>query len=88
MNKKLDRLETSRDNKFLKDQNAHLTKQVNELKSSVSNLESQNKEKDMKTEHLEAQSRRDNLRFMDSMIKVINFFCYLYFIVNMSYKIH
>ena len=35
----------------------------NKLKSSVSKLESQNKEQEMKTERLEAQSRRDNLRF-------------------------
>ena len=41
---------------ILKDQNAHLTKQVNKLKASVSKLESQNKEQEMKTEHLEAQS--------------------------------
>ena len=57
---KLDHLETSVANKnvtaIFKDQNAHLTKQVNELKSSVSKLESQNKEQEMKTERLEAQS--------------------------------
>ena len=41
----------------------HLTKQINELKASVSKLESQNKEQEMKTELLGAQSRRDNLRF-------------------------
>ena len=49
--------------KILKDQNAHLTKKVNELKPCVSKLESQNKEKEMKTERLEALSQRDNLRF-------------------------
>ena len=49
--------------KILKDQNAHLTKQVNKLKPCVSKLESQNKEKEMKTERLEALIRRDNLRF-------------------------
>ena len=77
MNKKFDHLESlvrqlKRDRKILKDQNAHLTKLVNELKASVSKLESQNKEQEMKTERLEAQSRRDNLRFMGSMIKVMN----------------
>ena len=41
---------------FLKDQNVHLTKQVYELKSSVSKLELQNKEQEMKTKRLEAQS--------------------------------
>ena len=56
MNKKIDHLETSvrqqkRDNKILKDQNAHLMEQVNELRLSVSKLESQNKEQEMKTEH-------------------------------------
>ena len=67
MNKKFDHLETSvrqlkRDSKILKDQNVHLTKQVNILKSSVSILtESQNKEQEIKTEHLEAQSQRENL---------------------------
>ena len=67
MNKKFDHLETSvrqlkRDSKILKYQNVHLTKQVNILKSSVSILtESQNKEQEIKTEHLEAQSQRENL---------------------------
>ena len=70
MNKKFDHLGTSvhqlnRDSKILKDQNAHLTKQVNELKSSVSKLESQNKEQEMKTERVEAQSLRGNLRFYE-----------------------
>ena len=46
-----------------KDQNVHLTKQVNELKSSLSKLESQNKELEMKTERLDVQSRPDNLWF-------------------------
>ena len=73
MNKKLDHLETSvrqlkRDSKILKDQNEHPTKQVNELKSTVSKLESQNKEQEMKTKRLEAQSRRENLRFMGLII--------------------
>ena len=35
--------------KILKDQNEHLTKQGNELKSTVSKLESQNDEQEMKT---------------------------------------
>ena len=68
MNKKFDHLKTwgrrlKRDCKILKDQNVHLTKQVNEFKSSVPKLESQNKEQEMKTERLEAQSRRDNQWF-------------------------
>ena len=58
--------------KFKKDQNVHLTRQINESKSSVSKFESQNKEHEMKTERLEVQSRRDNLRFMGSMIKVMS----------------
>ena len=67
MNKKFDHFETlvrqlKRDSNILKDQNADITKQVNELESSVSKLESQNKEQDMKTESLEVQSRRDKLR--------------------------
>ena len=52
-----------RDSKLLKDKNVRLRKQVNELKSSVSKLGSQHKEREMKTELLEVQSRRDNLRF-------------------------
>ena len=68
MNIKFKHLETSvcqlkRNSKILKDQNAHLTKQINEFKSSVSKLESQNKEKEIKRERLEVQSRRDTLRF-------------------------
>ena len=68
MNKKFDHLETSvrqlkRDSKILKDQNVRLMKQVSEFKSSVSKLESQNKEQEMKTEWLVAQSRRDNSQF-------------------------
>ena len=68
MNKKFNHLETSvhqliRDSRILKDQNAYLSKQFKELKSSVLKLESQNKEQEMKTERLESQSRSDNLRF-------------------------
>ena len=68
MNKIFDHLETSvrqlkRDSKILKDQNVRLMKQVSELKSSVSKLESQNKEQEMKTECLVAQSRHDNPQF-------------------------
>ena len=73
---KNDHLKTSirqlkRDSKILKDQNAHLTKQVNVLKSSVSKLKSQHKEQ-VKTGPLEGQSRRDNLRFMGLLITVMN----------------
>ena len=68
MNIKFKHLETSvcqlkRNSKILRDQNAYLTKQINELKSSVSKLESQNKEKEIKRERLEGQSWRDTLRF-------------------------
>ena len=85
MNNKFDHLETSvrqlkPDSNFFKDQSAHLTKQVNELKSYVSKLESQNRRQElifaplltMKIERLEAQSPRDNIWFMGSMIKVMN----------------
>ena len=68
MKQKIDHLETlvrqlKPDCIFLKDQNVHLTKQMNELKASESKLESQNKEQEMKTELLGEQSQRDNLRF-------------------------
>ena len=75
MNKKLTTWKigspTKTGEQVLKDQKAHRTKQVNELKSSVSKFESQNKEHEMETDRLEAQARRDNLRFMGSMIKVM-----------------
>ena len=77
MNKKIDHLKTSvgqlkRDSKLLKYQNAHFTKQINELKSSVSKLEFENKQQEMKTERLEAQSRRESLLFYGFDEKVMN----------------
>ena len=51
------------DSKLLKEQNAYLTKQVFELQTTVSQLESQTRETEKKNERLEAQSRRANLRF-------------------------
>ena len=61
-----------RDSKFLKDQNAHFTKQINELITSFSKSESEYKEQEMKTERLAVQSRREKPLFMGSMIKVMN----------------
>ena len=68
MNKKFDSLEKSvrtlkHDSKLLKEQNAYLTKQVSELQTTVLQLESRTRETEKKNERLEAQSRRDNLRF-------------------------
>ena len=80
MNNTFDHLETSvrqlkPDSKVFKDQSAQLTKQVNELKSFVSKLESQNRGQElifaplltMNTERLDAQSPRNNIRSMGSM---------------------
>ena len=68
MNKKFDHREKSvrvlkHDSKYLKEQNSILTKQVTELQSTVSQLESCTHETEIKNERLEAQSRRDNLKF-------------------------
>ena len=68
MNKTFDHLEKSvrvlkHDSKYLKEQNSILTKQVTELQSNVSQLESRTHETEIKNERLEAQSRRDNLKF-------------------------
>ena len=68
MNKKFDYLEKSvrtlkHDSKCLKEQNSRLTNQVTELQSTVSQLESRTRETEQKNERLEAQSRRDNLKF-------------------------
>ena len=67
-NKKFDYLEKSvrtlkHDSKCLKEQNSRLTNQVTELQSTVSQLESCTRETEQKNERLEAQSRRDNLKF-------------------------
>ena len=53
------------DNKKLKDQNEHLTHKVQELSTSMAEMERRNKETEMKYEKLEAQSRRENLKFFD-----------------------
>ena len=71
LNTKSDHLEKlvqslKRDSKFLKDQNSILTKQVTDLQSTVSQLESSAQEAEIRNERLEAQSRRDNLRFYGS----------------------
>ena len=68
MNKKFDSLEKSvrtlkHDSKLLKEQNAYLTKQVSELQTTVLQQQSRTRETEKKNERLEAQSRRDNLRF-------------------------
>ena len=68
MNKKFDKMEKivndlKRDNKYLKQQNQEMSKQINELKTSFFRLESRTTEAERKHEHLEAMSRRDNLKF-------------------------
>ena len=68
MHKRFDRIEKSvktlkHDSKHLKDQNVKLSKQVTELQTTVAHLEIRTREADIKNERLEAQSRRDNLRF-------------------------
>ena len=68
MNKNFDYLEKSvrtlkDDSKCLKEQSSQLTNQVTELQSTVSHLESCTQETELKDECLEAQSRRDNLKF-------------------------
>ena len=51
--------------KKLKDQNIHLTHKVQELSTSMAEMERRNKETEMKYEKLEAQSRREDLKFFD-----------------------
>ena len=68
MNKKFDHLERSvhtlkHDSKLLMEQNVRLSKQVTDLQATVSQLESRTRDTELKNERLEAQSRRDNLRF-------------------------
>ncbi|MEW8107368.1 MAG: hypothetical protein AB2801_20365, partial [Candidatus Thiodiazotropha endolucinida] len=68
MNKKFDGMERTvkdlkKDNQHLKQQNERLSKQVYELSNSVTKLEARAKESEKKNEQLEAQSRRDNLKF-------------------------
>ena len=68
MNRKFDSLDKKvknlrNDNKVLKKQNTKLVDQVSELTSTVVNLETRVKEAEKKNENLEAQSRRDNLKF-------------------------
>lgn len=52
-----------KDNKLLKKQNEGLSNQVSALSKSVSRLEVRTTEAERKNEQLEAQSRRDNLKF-------------------------
>ena len=68
MNKKFGKMEKTvkglkRDNALLKQQNEGLSKQVSELSVSVARLEARTAETEKKNEHLEAQSRRENLKF-------------------------
>ena len=68
MNKRFGHIEKSvkslkRDSKYLKEQNSKPTKQVTDLQTTVSRLESRAQEADIKNERLEAQSPGDNLRF-------------------------
>ena len=61
MNKRFGHIEKSV--KSLKEQNTKLAKQVTDLQTTVAYLESRTQEAESKNEKLEAQSRRDNLRF-------------------------
>ena len=68
MNRKFGKMEKTvkgikRDNMLLKQQNEGLRKQVAELSVSMAKLEARTAEAEKKNEHLEAQSRRDNLKF-------------------------
>lgn len=68
MSKKFGNLEKNvkdlkKDNKLFKKQNKGLSSQVSELSKSVSRLEVRTTEPERKNEQLEAQSRRDNLKF-------------------------
>lgn len=68
MNRKFDSLEKSvhdlkRDNRQLKQQNQIITNEINRMKTSFSKLEVRTTEAEKKNENLEAQSRRDNLKF-------------------------
>ena len=68
MNKKFGKMEKTvkglkRDNALLKQQNEGLGKQVSTLSVSVARLEARIAETEKKNEHLEAQSRRENLKF-------------------------
>ena len=68
MNRKFDSLEKSvndlkRDNKHLKQQNQVITSEINRMKTSFAKLEVRTAEAEKKSENLEAQSRRDNLKF-------------------------
>ena len=70
LNRKFDSIhktvcDLKKDNKKLKDQNEHLTHKVQELSTSMAEMERRNKETEMKYEKLEAQSRRENLKFFD-----------------------
>ena len=68
MNSKFDKLDKKvqdlkKDNKYLKQQNESLSQQVNELTTTVMNLETRMNDAEKRNEQLEAQSRRENLKF-------------------------
>ena len=68
MNTKFDSLEKSvhdlkRDNRQLKQQNRVITNEINQMKTAFSKLEVRTAEAEKKSENLEAQLRRDNLKF-------------------------
>ena len=68
LDKKFDNIQKSvselkKDNKKLKEQNVQLTEKVNELSTTVAELECSAKQNERNYEKLEAQSRRENLRF-------------------------
>ena len=70
LNKKFDNIQKSvsdlkKDNMKLKQQNEFLTNKVDELSSSVAELECSSKQNELRYEKLEAQSRRENLRFFE-----------------------
>lgn len=70
LNRKFDTLQKSvnelkKDNTFLKDENKRLTREVSELSASVEELKVETKKNQLKNEKLEAQSRRENLKFFN-----------------------
>ena len=54
-----------KDNKELKEENIRLSRQMSELSATVTELENAARKSELKTDKLEAQSRRDNLRFFN-----------------------
>ena len=68
MNRKFDKIEKTvntlkKDNQKLKRQNEKLTNKVDELSKSLEQVDALARDNQMKNEKLEAQSRRDNLKF-------------------------